>query len=514
MAKLISFIVPSRNLEHLNAQLDRFQENTSDLSSIEFLVKFDTDHHGAEEFIKEQVKKRPFSIKYVITPRIEGTFSLWIAVEQLFGMVDKDSYFVQILSDEPYFTTPNWDNVLRQYIGFYPDHVFRLRLSDVKYNNYATHYECAFRCDSFPIYTYRWLQLTEGTGDCWGSDAYHQCIAYHLSLGPGGYFNYYRNKSLSRDIAVNDLKMGGLDFGVGVSEQMQRERHIRNLKEWRRLSSFKMQERFSYLARRMYCYIWALEHKIESFQLVANHSQKTVMVVNGNGDVVFTVSYHLQVLVIAFNNFIRDLRTRYWIASSYRVQQFKLRIRSNPRLSKLIDDIEELPRRILCFMSLKNPKSSRRGLSGLLFGFIRYVTVFFINIFKISAQLFRFLVIRQIVPVKMRVQGSRIIRRLVTSLKNRVSHLLCEIKKVLSPFKKMIAGKNVNSHSQYSSNEYIDLNSPGIDVIYSKKYRLPPGVPVPDVIERRLSADIIQGIHDQRLSLRKKMFKKIGDKYE
>jgi hypothetical protein len=39
-------------------------------------------------------------------------------------------------------------------------------------------------------------------------------------------------------------------------------------------------------------------------------------------------------------------------------------------------------------------------------------------------------------------------------------------------------------------------------------------VPVPDVIERRISADIIQGIHDQRLILRKKMFKKIGDKYE
>jgi hypothetical protein len=58
------------------------------------------------------------------------------------------------------------------------------------------------------------------------------------------------------------------------------------------------------------------------------------------------------------------------------------------------------------------------------------------------------------------------------------------------------------------SNEYIDLNSPGIDVLFSKRYRLPPGVSIPDVFERQLSADIIQGIHDQRLSLRKKCLKK------
>src|SRR3990167_7982025 len=324
MNRLISFLVPSRCLEHRNQQFDAFEKNTADPSAIEFLVKFDDDHEEAQVFIEDQIKKRPFQIKYIITPRVEGTFSLWIAVEQLFGLSDRSSYFVQVLSDEPHFMTPNWDEVLRGYIGFYSDHVFRLRLSTMKHNNYASHYECTFRCDSFPIYTRRWLELTEGTGDCWGSDAYQQCVAFHLGLGPGGYFNYYREGSLCRDVPVNNIEMGGLEFGVGVSEAMQRERQIRNLREWRRLTTYQMQENFSYLARRIFCYIWANENKIKSFTLIADVSKKTVMVVGSDGSVLREVSYRLQPSVIYIQNFVRDFNTLHLVSASRTIQQFKM----------------------------------------------------------------------------------------------------------------------------------------------------------------------------------------------
>jgi hypothetical protein len=311
--KLITFIIPSRNLKNLSAQFDHFEKNTFDHKSIEFLIKLDEDQEGVESFIQEEVNKHSFSIKYIITPRLGGTFSLWIGIEQLFSMASKNSYFIQVLSDEPYFLTHHWDNILRKYIHFYPDDVFRLRLSSVKFTNYASHYECAFRCDSFPIYTRRWLELTEGIGDCWGSDAYQQCVAYHLGLGPKGYVNFYREGSLNRDIPIIDIEMGGLEFGVGVDIESQQVRHIRNLQEWRRLSSFKMQERFSYLARRIYCYIWANENYKKPFILERDHNRKTVMVVSENNTIIFEASYKLQPLLIHLQNLLRDMKTHYYI---------------------------------------------------------------------------------------------------------------------------------------------------------------------------------------------------------
>lgn len=309
MQKLISFIIPTRRLNNVAGFFDNIEQTVSDPSCVEVLIKFDDDQEGVLEFIENEIRKRPFTIKYIITPRFEGTFSLWIGMESLFYLTDPTSYFIQILSDEPRFKTHHWDKILRKYIGFFPDDVFRLRLSVMKYANYSSHYECTFRPDSFPICTRRWLELTEGTGDCWGSDAYHQCVAYHLSLGPGGYFNFYREGGLWRDVVMNEIELSGLEFGVGVKLEDQLERHKRNLREWNRLTSHVMQEHFSYLARRIYCYIWAHEHGIKEFHFVNYPNRKVLALKLPDGRKVIEVSYGVQRFVIYTQNLIRRVLT-------------------------------------------------------------------------------------------------------------------------------------------------------------------------------------------------------------
>lgn len=305
MSKLITFITPSRRLDNIKGLIDNLAETTAEPSRIELLIKFDDDQEGVVEFIENEIKTAPFSIRYIRTPRLEGIYSVWVAMEHLFFVSDPDSYFYQIISDEPRFLTKHWDVLLEKYKGFFEDDLFRLRLSDVKLCNYSSHYECTFRPDSFPIYTRRWLELTEGTGDCWGSDAYQQCVAFQLSMGSGGYTNFYRIGGVCRDIPIFDIKLGGLEFCVGVSAEDQRERHKRNLREWARLTSFEMQEHFSYLARRMDAYIFAHENNLRNFKLVKNCAQKTVDIKTGDGYLVKEYCYSLSRLYIYTQNISR-----------------------------------------------------------------------------------------------------------------------------------------------------------------------------------------------------------------
>lgn len=495
MNKLITFIVPTRNLSHLAAQFDQFEKSTYDHSRIEFLVKVDSDHAGAEDFLKDQVRLRPFQIRYISTPRIEGTFSLWIAVEQLFGMVDSDSYFVQILSDEPYFITNHWDRVLEKYVGFYPDHVFRLRLSDVKFNNYASNYECAFRCDSFPLYTKRWLELTEGTGDCWGSDAYQQLVSFHLGLGTGGYLNFYRLDSICRDIPVLDLKMGGLEFGVGVSPEMQKERHIRNLREWNRLSSYKMQEHFSYLARRMYCYIWARQQNLSVFYLERDEKKKTVKVISSDRQVYIEKSYELQRLIISCQNIIRNIRTLYWIQLS-------------PKANAIFHNI------VRRWKKTKNiPSNTISAAKSFIFKLVSFLTLFF----------FRglFVHIRGILKLGMKkmpvMRGVLIFRMFYRPIKNNI-HLLFQVyidlKKMIKSICVVMLSLGDKLREKLSDggslpikvNEFLRFNSPGISVLYSSKYRLCPGIEKPSDADKQQALLIIDELQVGRIKYRNMEF--------
>jgi hypothetical protein len=265
---LLSFLIPSRNTFFLTRFLDHLEKNTIHKKDIEVIIKLDDDLDNSD-FINKTQKNYDFKIKFLISPRLEGQPSLWFAVEQLFQLSNQNSYFIQILSDEPHITTYGWDEVLKKYKNFFVDDVFRLRTSNLKYYNYTNEFDCVTKPDSYPIYTRRWLELTIGCGDCWGSDAYQQLISYYLSLGPLNYLNFEnRSGALSRDIPINDIEYSGLEWGIGVEGEYQKYIKSYMINEWNRLISKKNLENISYKSMRIFLFIFAKSIKLKKFQIL------------------------------------------------------------------------------------------------------------------------------------------------------------------------------------------------------------------------------------------------------
>ena len=267
---LISFLIPSRNTFFLKRFFDHLETNTLNKKEIEVLVKLDDDIDYSN-FIKESKLNYTFHIEYLISPRLEGQPSLWFAVEQLYKLCNVNSYFIQILSDEPYIITKDWDKILESYKDFFSDGVFRLRTSNLKYFNYSNEFDCVTKPDSYPIYTRKWLDLTLGIGDCWGSDAYQQLISYYLSLGPLNYLNFFqRGGAISRDIPIEGIKYSGLEWGVGVNGEKLIYIRKYMLIEWNRLISKKNLENVSYKSMRIFLYILAKSVNLKKFSIIRN----------------------------------------------------------------------------------------------------------------------------------------------------------------------------------------------------------------------------------------------------
>lgn len=238
---------------------------TEDLSSVEVLVKIDDDKPEFATLLEEEKRRRAFDIRFCVSPRLGGQFTLWLALDYLLSLTSPDSYFVQIVTDEARLETKAWDRILEKYVGAFPDQVYRLRVSQHKYATNPDLFSCIYMPECFPIYTRRWLELTEGFGDCYGSDAHQQCIAFHLALGIHGYSNIWHRGALFRDIQVHEIKFGGFEFGQDVGATQKAAHVLRMQREWRRLITYQAQTEFAYLARRIYLYVWACKEGIESF---------------------------------------------------------------------------------------------------------------------------------------------------------------------------------------------------------------------------------------------------------
>lgn len=302
----------SRNLNIIKGFLDNIEATVKNPDRVEVLIKLDEDQPEAKLFIEDQVTKKSFVIKYLITPRLNGLTSLWLASNELFLLSSPDSYFLQAISDEVRFETMHWDDILEKYIGFFPDHIFRLRMSTFKLNAYPTPFICNLTPDSFPIQTRQWVTLTMGFGSCcWATDIYHQFVAYYLSLGEQAY-KYFKtpfyDKGIFRDVPLLDIKFSGLEFGMGVSSEMMKNRELWMIEGWNRNLSHYRQENFSYLAKRISSYIWAVENKIEKFTIMRNSLKKSVQIIDETGKLRREISYQLPRIDFFMANMIRKIR--------------------------------------------------------------------------------------------------------------------------------------------------------------------------------------------------------------
>ncbi len=310
--KLISFICPSRNLNIIKSFLDNIEATVKHPAVVECLFKLDEDQVEAKPFIEAEIAKRPFTIKYILTPRLNGVSATGVACNDLFTIFKPDAYFIQVISDEVRFETMHWDEILKKYVGYFPDHVFRLRMSQFKFRTCPNLFNCNQIPDSFPIYTKQWLYLALGLGThCWASDIINQFIAYHLSLGEQGYKYHntpFYDTGINRDVQLLDIKFEGLEFGVGVSAEIQKNRGLWVRQLWNKNMSHYHQEHFSYVAKRISSYIWARANNLQRFTLYKNTLKKTVQVIDEAGVLQREVSYRLPRLNFFCANMIRKVK--------------------------------------------------------------------------------------------------------------------------------------------------------------------------------------------------------------
>ena len=177
-------------------QFTEFVENIhascSNKNAYEIVVKIDTEDTKMIQCVNDLVRKYGVTkVKPFISPRKDGPWSTWEAYNDMFHMTHPDCYFLWNPSDEVRIDTPNWDKVLEKYIGFFPDHVFRLKLSDNRLRNFYHLREVLGNPDNFPFMTKKWMDICGLWGDCHSPDLFHQAVSYYLG-----------KKNIFRDIPI------------------------------------------------------------------------------------------------------------------------------------------------------------------------------------------------------------------------------------------------------------------------------------------------------------------------
>ena len=220
---------------------DQFTELAHNLYAVsanknayEIIVKIDTEDTKMIQCVEALVKQYGEDrIKPLIGPKKLGPWSTWEYYNYMIPMIHPNAYFVWNPSDEVRITTQDWDKVLANYIGFYKDHIFRLKLSDNRLRNFYYFHEVLGSPDNFPFITKKWMDLCALWGDCHSPDLFQQAVSFYL-----GKQNYFR------DIPIFDIDLAGIEAGLLIPPEQSASRTYNVRRLWIIALSKKMRSRY------------------------------------------------------------------------------------------------------------------------------------------------------------------------------------------------------------------------------------------------------------------------------
>lgn len=329
---LISFHLASRHPDKLRLLLDNIERTAADPSRIEVLVKIDDEDGAMQAFVAAQAGRRRFSFRHISTPRGEGYFGLWSAYNDLLKICHPDAYFVSLINDEVLFRTQGWDDALLRYKGFFPDQVFRLRISRFRLRNYRDFWEPGYAPDSYAIYTKRWFDISGDWCPCNTPDSFQQSVAFYLwsATRPSS-----ANRQFSRDVPIWDIQLEGEEPYQGLSDEELRYRvHVAE-RHWFRLMSWSFQTEASHRAHRLLAYLRASEQQLSGYSIESDVPTKTVRLVEQpSGKVLESTSYALnRPRIVAINRWRTPL-FEYYCGGSWDVVKIHLRIRFDKTIAR------------------------------------------------------------------------------------------------------------------------------------------------------------------------------------
>ena len=288
--------------------LDRLQSCTSDMSAVEVVVKIDDNDSAMHALLEKESEQRPFAVRYISAPPPAGFYDLWRSYDDLLKAADPRAYFVMCLNDEMYFDTMHWDQVLRRYVGLFPDHIFRLRTSNNRTRNYFDAWEAGFANDTSAIMTRRWVESGGGWCPCNGPDTFQQCVAYYF-----GWLHRFRADRITRELPIYDINLGG--HGANLGESLT-GRHLRrriggSIRPFYVLMSHAMQEEAARRAQKLHAYIWADRQGLSEYEVRDERRRRRICVTDSAGRTLFRFGYRLSATRIRLSTAWRSLNWTY-----------------------------------------------------------------------------------------------------------------------------------------------------------------------------------------------------------
>lgn len=320
---LVSFHLASKHPEKLAALLDNLEATATDPSRIEVLVKIDEEDEAMNAFMEGQSGQRLVRLRHISTPRGEGYFGLWSAYNDLIAICDPEAYFVALFNDEVWFLDKGWDDALERYRGFYPDHLFRLRISRYRLRNYRDFWECGYAPDAYAIYAKRWFEISGDWCPCNTPDSFQQCVAFYLwgATRPGP-----RNVQHNRDVPVWDIRLDGEAPYQGLDEAELKHRvHVAE-RHWFRLMSWNFQTEASKRAHKLLAYLEASAANLPDYSIEADEPRKLVKLIGRpSGEMLGVWRYALDRRRIVATNRFRKPLFEYWCGGSWEIVGIHLR---------------------------------------------------------------------------------------------------------------------------------------------------------------------------------------------
>jgi len=280
-------------------------------SRIEVIIRITEGDVAMKTLIKREQSTRRIKLRYLATYPVNDFEDQWKVANVMFQMSDRDAYFVAFISDETRFETKGWDTLLMQYIGYYPDHIFRVRASKYRFRNYRDYWECGFAPDSLTFHTRRWLAIQGGSNTCPEPAALQQCVSYYLFRSdPFSHVQYHR------DLVAPFIAFSGDGAGVTLERDAREPRLLKNRREWLFLMSHAMQEDAKRRAMHLKAAIMRQAPRDENgpVSLVFLESQRLrqIRIEHEDGTLVEVLSYRLSRRAIRLTTFFRVLFFHYY----------------------------------------------------------------------------------------------------------------------------------------------------------------------------------------------------------
>jgi hypothetical protein len=269
--KIISIQLNSNRPAQLSAYFDNIEETADNPADVEVLVNIDIGNTAMKSLIENNISFRKFTLKYVETERPASFCDLWKPINKLLQITDPGSYFLVNISDEMLFATHGWDTILKKYVAYFPDNLFRLRASRNKFRNYFDRWECSFAQDAIPITTKKWIDVGGDWNPCFGPDSFQQLISFYLSKE-----GMFSNSHYLREMPFTEIKFAGDVPALGIDAEKSWRHNRDHLIAMQICQSYPMQLEARRRAIMIKAHIIAHEKQLRKFEVITEHLKKKI----------------------------------------------------------------------------------------------------------------------------------------------------------------------------------------------------------------------------------------------